>query len=29
VRWMTAWDTRPGDIETFASGVREIIAHGD
>jgi threonine aldolase len=29
VRWMTAWDTLPGDIETFATGVREIIGHGD
>jgi threonine aldolase len=29
VRWMTAWDTLPDDVETFATGVREIIAHGD
>jgi threonine aldolase len=29
VRWMTAWDTHPGDIVTFASGVRQIIGHGD
>jgi threonine aldolase len=26
VRWMTAWDTTPEDIATFATGVREIVA---
>ncbi|MEN9803604.1 MAG: hypothetical protein RIS41_451 [Actinomycetota bacterium] len=26
VRWMTAWDTRPEDVETFVAGVRHIAA---
>ena len=26
VRWMTAWDTTVDDIETFATGVGEIVA---
>ena len=26
VRWMTAWDTRPEDIETFVAGIRRIAA---
>lgn len=25
VRWMTAWDTRPADVETFAAGVRAVL----
>ena len=25
VRWMTAWDTSPTDIERFAAGVREVL----
>ncbi len=29
VRWMTAWDTDPGDIATFATGVRQILAGSD
>jgi threonine aldolase len=27
VRWMTAWDTEPSDVETFASGVRAVLAN--
>jgi threonine aldolase len=26
VRWMTAWDTTPADVDRFAWGVREFIA---
>jgi threonine aldolase len=26
VRWMTAWDTQPADIETFVTGIRRIAA---
>jgi threonine aldolase len=26
VRWMTAWDTTPDDIDSFATGVRHITA---
>jgi threonine aldolase len=26
VRWMTAWDTTPGDVDRFAAGVRHILA---
>jgi threonine aldolase len=26
VRWMTAWDTTAEDVETFAAGVREVLA---
>jgi threonine aldolase len=26
VRWMTAWDTSPHDVETFAGGVRAVLA---
>jgi len=26
VRWMTAWDTTEADIETFAAGVRAVMA---
>jgi threonine aldolase len=26
VRWMTAWDTSEDDVESFAAGVREILA---
>lgn len=26
VRWMTAWDTTVDDVETFAAGVRQILA---
>jgi threonine aldolase len=29
VRWMTAWDTDPGDVATFATGVRQILAGPD
>ena len=29
VRWMTAWDTDPGDVTTFATGVRQILARSD
>ena len=29
VRWMTAWDTDPVDIATFATGVRQIVAGTD
>jgi threonine aldolase len=29
VRWMTAWDTDQGDVATFASGVRQILAGSD
>ena len=29
VRWMTAWDTHPGDVTVFASGVRQIVAGSD
>ena len=29
VRWMTAWDTQLGDITTFATGVRQILARSD
>jgi threonine aldolase len=25
VRWMTAWDTRPEDIDTFAAGVGQLL----
>lgn len=25
VRWMTAWDTRPEDVDAFARAVREIV----
>jgi len=25
-RWMTAWDTTAGDVETFAAGARAIVA---
>jgi len=25
VRWMTAWDTTPGDVEQFAAGVRHLL----
>jgi threonine aldolase len=31
VRWMTAWDTTPDDVERFAAGVRAVldgVAHG-
>lgn len=27
VRWMTAWDTSPTDIERFVAGVRRVIAN--
>ena len=27
VRWMTAWDTSPTDIERFVAGVRQVIAN--
>jgi threonine aldolase len=26
VRWMTAWDTRPEDVEVFVAGVRHVAA---
>jgi threonine aldolase len=26
VRWMTAWDTTPDDVDRFASGVRAVLA---
>jgi len=26
VRWMTAWDTTPADVEAFAQGVRHFAA---
>jgi len=26
VRWMTAWDTTPEDVEKFAAGVRHLLA---
>jgi threonine aldolase len=26
VRWMTAWDTQPGDVDAFAAGVRAVVA---
>jgi len=26
VRWMTAWDTSPADVEAFASGVQAVLA---
>ena len=26
VRWMTAWDTTPADVETFAAGVEAVVA---
>ena len=29
VRWMTAWDTDPDDVTTFATGVRQILAGTD
>ena len=29
VRWMTAWDTDPADVATFATGVRQILAGRD
>jgi threonine aldolase len=29
VRWMTAWDTDPDDVATFATGVREIVARSN
>jgi threonine aldolase len=29
VRWMTAWDSDPGDVATFATGVRQIVARCD
>ena len=29
VRWMTAWDTDPADVTTFATGVRQILARSD
>jgi len=29
VRWMTAWDTDPSDVATFATGVRQILAGSD
>jgi threonine aldolase len=25
VRWMTAWDTTPDDVDTFAAGVRQLL----
>ena len=25
VRWMTAWDTSPADVERFAAGIREVL----
>lgn len=25
VRWMTAWDTTPGDVQTFATGLRSVL----
>jgi threonine aldolase len=25
VRWMTAWDTTPDDVEAFAAGVRRLV----
>ena len=27
VRWMTAWDTTDDDVDSFAAGVRECLAH--
>jgi threonine aldolase len=27
VRWMTAWDTTPQDIKTFAHGVAALLAN--
>ena len=27
VRWMTAWDTSPADVERFAAGVREALSN--
>jgi threonine aldolase len=26
VRWMTAWDTTPDDVDRFAAGVRRVVA---
>jgi threonine aldolase len=26
VRWMTAWDTSPADVDAFASGVQAVLA---
>ena len=28
VRWMTAWDTTPADVDRFAEGVRAAVADG-
>lgn len=28
VRWMTAWDTTPADIEAFAAGLRSVLESG-
>jgi threonine aldolase len=25
VRWMTAWDTSPTDVDRFVSGIREAL----
>ena len=27
VRWMTAWDTSPADVERFAAGIREALSN--
>jgi threonine aldolase len=29
VRWMTAWDTTPADVERFVEGVAAVLASGD
>ena len=29
VRWMTAWDTAPADVDAFAAGVRAVLASHD
>ena len=27
VRWMTAWDTAPADVDAFVAGVQAVLAH--
>ena len=28
VRWMTAWDTTPEDIDAFVAGIEEMTGRG-
>lgn len=29
VRWMTAWDTMPDDVDAFAAGIRAVLGDGE